>query len=127
MNEEHYHLVWMIYLGAAAVSFIAGWWLTRRWYTWISYPLRAVAFAVLFTPWGVMQTDPHKAPAWAITAFDGLIVTDGEPLRAGAPLLAAIIIALIVATLLWGSRLYVLSRRPVVEQTDATEGQHEHE
>src|SRR5699024_12068512 len=50
------------------------------------------------------------APAWAVTAFDGLVITNGEPLRAGAPLIAAIILALIVATLLWGARLFALSR-----------------
>lgn len=110
MTEQDYNMVWMIYLGAAAVAFLTGWWLTRRWYTWLSYPLRAIAFAVLFTPWGIMRGGDYMAPAWAVTAFDGLVIADGEPLRAGAPLIAAIILALIVATLLWGARLFALSR-----------------
>ncbi|WP_245932401.1 hypothetical protein [Isoalcanivorax indicus] len=106
MSEDSYMMAWLAYLGAAAVIVAVIWWLTVRWTVWLKLPLRALSIAVLFTPWLVSEDTDTLAPAWIITLFDALIQAEGQALRAGLPLLAACVLALLL-----GGLVLLLRRR----------------
>ena len=97
MAQEGYMTAWLVYSGAALVILAVIWWLTATWRLWLKAPLRALLIAVLFTPWLVSTETDSLAPAWVIMLFDSLIQADAEPMRAGAPLLAACVVALALA------------------------------
>ncbi len=99
MTEQGYHLAWAIYLGGALVAYACGWWVSRSWPAWLSYPLRAITLALILTPWTVTDEGTAKGPAWVVTVFDTFVLANGDPLRAGAPLIAACILAFIVSLL----------------------------
>lgn len=97
MMESGYALAWLVYLGGALVAYASGWWVSRGWPAWLSYPLRALTLALMLTPWTVTDVGTAMGPAWVITAFDTFVLANGDPLRAGAPLVAASLLSLVVA------------------------------
>ena len=106
MSGDSYMMAWLAYLGAAAVVVAVIWWLTVRWAAWLKMPLRALSIAILFMPWLVSEDTEALAPAWIITLFEALIQADGQAMRAGAPLLAACVLALML-----GGLVLLLRRR----------------
>ncbi|WP_290538995.1 hypothetical protein [Alcanivorax sp.] len=105
MTTEAYMWGWLAYLlGCVAVLFV-WWWLTRPLAVWGKVPLRILLTALLLTPWSVSPQHDEWAPAWVVTLFDGLAQDDVSLWRAGGPLLAMLVVALIVAALeLWRQR-----------------------
>ncbi|EKF73464.1 hypothetical protein A11A3_13505 [Alcanivorax hongdengensis A-11-3] len=75
------------------------WWLTRPLARWAKVPLRTVLTAFLLTPWSVSPQHSEWAPAWVSALFDGLAQEGISLWRAGGPLLAMLVVALIVAAL----------------------------
>ena len=67
--------------------------------------MRILLTALLLTPWSVSPQHDEWAPAWVVTLFDGLAQEDVSLWRAGGPLLAMLVVALVVAALeLWRQR-----------------------
>src|SRR5699024_2848763 len=99
MTENGYTLAWVVYLAGAFIAYGSGWWVSRNWRSWLSYPLRAISLALILSPWTVTDEGTDMGPAWVITAFDTFVLANGDPLRAGAPLIAASLLALVVAIL----------------------------
>lgn len=104
MSEEGYLMAWAVYLGAAVVTLAVLWWLSWRWTLAAKLPFRAVAIAVLLTPWPVALETDALGPAWVVTLFDTLVQAEGTPLRAGAPLLTTIVLALLIGAGLYAWR-----------------------
>ena len=97
MTTKAYLWGWFAYLvGTGGVLFV-WWWLTRSLGVWGKVPLRIVLTALLVTPWSVSPEHDEWAPAWVVTLFDGLAQEDISLWRAGGPLLAMLVVALIVA------------------------------
>ena len=65
------------------------------WY--ITRPLRALAAALLLMPWPVSPNHQEWGPAWVVSLFDGLAREDVSLWRAGGPLLAVLLLALLLA------------------------------
>ncbi|KZY34178.1 hypothetical protein A3754_02610 [Alcanivorax sp. HI0083] len=81
------------------------WWLTRPLSRWGKVPLRTLLTALLLTPWSVSPQHDEWAPAWVVSLFDGLAQEDVSLWRAGGPLLAMLVVALVVAVFeLWRQR-----------------------
>lgn len=97
MSEEGYMMAWAVYLGAAVVTLAVLWWLSGRWSLAARVAVRAVAIAVLFTPWPVAMETDTLGPAWVVALFDTLVQSEGTPLRAGAPLITAVALALVIS------------------------------
>lgn len=102
MTESGYTLAWAVYLGGALIAYACGWWVSRSWPAWLAYPLRAITLALIVTPWTVTDESSAMGPAWVIAAFDTFVLANGDPLRAGAPLMAASVLALVLALLACG-------------------------
>ncbi|MDX1804937.1 MAG: hypothetical protein R3292_12720 [Alcanivorax sp.] len=102
MTTNAYMWGWFAYLlGTVGVLYV-WWWLTRPLARWVKVPLRTVLTAMLLTPWSVSPQHSEWAPAWVVTLFDGLAQESVSLWRAGGPLLAMLVVALIVAALeLW--------------------------
>lgn len=97
MTAKAYMLGWIAYLlGSAGVLFVL-WYITRPLVRWLKLPLRAIAAALLLTPWSVSPDISQLAPAWVVSLFDGFAQSDISLWRAGGPLLAMVIVALLVA------------------------------
>ncbi len=97
MTTKAYMWGWFAYLlGCVGVLFVL-WYITRPFASAVRLPLRAVGAALLLTPWSVSPEHGELAPAWVVVVFDGLFQEDTSPWRAGAPLLAILVVAVLVA------------------------------
>ncbi len=97
MTTKAYMWGWFAYLlGSVGVLFVL-WYITRPFMTSVRLPLRAVSSAFLLTPWSVSPEHGQLAPAWVAALFDGLFQEEMSSWRAGGPLLAMVVVALLVA------------------------------
>ena len=119
VTTKAYMLGWLAYvLGCVGVLFVF-WYITRPLARWLKLPLRAVATALLLTPWSVSPDISQLAPAWVVSLFDGFAQNDISLWRAGGPLLAMVIVALLVA---WAELKRQRRREPgVVDQPQPTD------
>lgn len=105
MFSDEFVIGWVLYLCATLMFMLIVVWMMRRLPSLFFYPLVLGLLVFLVVPWTVSSTHEQLAPAWVIMIFDGL-VRDAEPLtRAGTPLLAAVVVALLLGVLLgWWRR-----------------------
>ncbi|EUC69461.1 hypothetical protein Y017_13630 [Alcanivorax sp. 97CO-5] len=105
VTTQAYLWGWFAYLlGSIGVLFV-WWWLTRPLSRWAKVPLRTLLTALLLTPWSVSARHDEWAPAWVVSLFDGLAQDNVSLWRAGGPLVAMLLVALVVAALeLWRQR-----------------------
>ncbi|NKB31681.1 MAG: hypothetical protein GKR91_01105 [Pseudomonadales bacterium] len=100
--ESNYWLIWLIYLAASAGFYWVFWLLTRfQVAKWSSYSLRAVAAAVILTPWYASAQGETMAPALMVMTLDLITIGTEAAARSAIPLLLAIIAAEIAATLFY--------------------------
>ncbi|WP_096084435.1 hypothetical protein [Agaribacterium haliotis] len=100
MTEHEYFWAWTYYLGAAGVFYLCFWYASRKWWRDVKHIARALLAAVLFTPWYSDGGYHLLAPAWLSSVADMLLERDGGFFRAGTPLLAALCLAMLIATAL---------------------------
>lgn len=105
MTTKAYLWGWFAYLlGSVGVLFVL-WYITRPLQRWVKLPMRALAAALLLTPWSVSAQHDEWAPAWVVSLFDGFAQEDASLWRAGGPLLAMLVVTLLVALAeLWRQR-----------------------
>ena len=117
--ETNYWLIWLIYLAAGAVFYGIFWWLTRfERFKWVSYSLRAVMLALILTPWFANDEGRAMAPALMVMTLDAITIGRDAMGRAASPLLLAIVVAELIATLLY---LVIGRKKPKKIQTDSSE------
>jgi len=105
--ESNFLLVWIIYLAASVCFYAVFWWVTGFEHAkWRSYSLRAVAAAVIFTPWYANTGGETMAPALMVMTLDLITIGAGSVTRAAVPLLLSILVAEAAAT-----SFYFLKRR----------------
>lgn len=97
MTTKAYLWGWFAYLlGSVGVLFVL-WYITRPLRGWLRLPLRALAAALLLMPWPVSPSHDEWGPAWVVSLFDGLAQEDVSLWRAGGPLVAVLLLALLLA------------------------------
>lgn len=97
----NYWLFWGFYLAAAVVFSVVFYRLTKfEEAIWASYSMRAVAAAMIFTPWYSNSQDSLMAPALMVATLDAITVGTGAAIRSFVPLSLTIILALMLATVL---------------------------
>lgn len=97
----NYLFFWLLYLGAASLFTYLFFRVTRfERAIWRSYSLRAVAIAVIFTPWYSNPQDSGMAPALMVATLDAITVGASASFRSFVPLILAIIFGLAVASVL---------------------------
>lgn len=102
----NYGIIWAIYLLATGGFYTVFWRLTAfRRRLWLSYSLRALMVALILTPWYANTQGDTLAPALMITALDAITIDVQAATRALAPLLASLLAAELVASILWLLRL----------------------
>jgi len=117
--ETNYWLIWLIYLAAGGAFYGIFWWLTRfKRFKWISYSLRAVMLALILTPWFTTDEGRTMAPALMVMTLDAITIGREASGRAASPLLLAVVVAELIATLLY---LVIGRRKPGKIQTDRAE------
>jgi len=95
----NYWFFWTLYLGAAVIITGIFWRVTRfERAIWASYSIRAVAIAVVFTPWYSNSQDSVMAPALMVAALDAMTGGIGSAFRSFVPLVLAVLLALLLAT-----------------------------
>jgi len=100
--DSSYWLVWMIYLAASALFYGFFWRLTRfRRVLWTAYSLRAIAAAIILTPWYANAQGTTLAPALMVVALDAMTIGSEAATRSIIPLLLAIILAEALATMIY--------------------------
>ena len=97
----NYWFFWLLYLVAAGIFTAILWRATRFQHAlWSSYSLRAVAIAVIFTPWYSNPLDSGMAPALMVATLDAITVGGAAAYRSFVPLILAVLFALLVAAIL---------------------------
>ena len=95
----NYWFFWTLYLGAAVIITGIFWRVTRfERAIWVSYSIRAVAIAVVFTPWYSNSQDSVMAPALMVAALDAMTGGIESVFRSFVPLVLAVLLALLLAT-----------------------------
>lgn len=117
--ESNFALVWLIYLSASAIFYGVFWLATSfKRAKWRSYSLRAVAAAVILTPWYANVGGESMAPALMVMTLDLITIGSEAVARAAVPLIVSIIAAEAAATL-----YYFLQKRRIsnASQTENTQ------
>jgi len=97
----NYGLIWFIYLVSSAAFFAVYWQITRfKTAIWASYALRAIALAVVLTPWYANSDNSLLAPALMVLLLDIITIGSTEALRSAVPLFLSVILAIITATVM---------------------------
>lgn len=99
MTEKGYLLAWGVYLLCSLGLLGCFWYLTRP-FGRLRLPLRALATVFLLLPWSAGVDVDTLAPAWLTLLFDAFLKQGASIWRAGLPLLAAMVAALLL-TLAW--------------------------
>ncbi|MDP6536241.1 MAG: hypothetical protein QGG02_07960 [Gammaproteobacteria bacterium] len=100
--DSNYWLVWVIYLAASVLFYGLFWQLTRfRHARWTAYSLRAIAAAIILTPWYANAQGTTLAPALMVLALDAITIGSEATLRSIIPLVLAIILAETLATVIF--------------------------
>lgn len=87
-------------MGAATIFYFIFWQLTIfEKALWTSCNLRAVAAAVIFTPWYSNPQDTLMAPALMVAALDTMTLGAEAAFRSVVPLILALLFALLLASL----------------------------
>ncbi len=103
--ESNYWFIWLIYLAASAIFYPIYWRLTRFGrQRWLSYSARALMAALILTPWYANIQGATMAPALMVMTLDAITIGTEAAVRAMVPLLAAMLLAEVVATVFWVSR-----------------------
>ena len=97
MSEvSNFLLAWVIYIFAGCFFYVVFWRLTdfskRR---FLAYCLRAIALAVIATPWYVNDQESLLAPALMVMTMDAITIGGSSAVRAFVPLFMSIIVAVI--------------------------------
>lgn len=94
----NYWFFWTLYLGSAVVFTGIFWRVTRfERAIWASYSLRAVAIAIIFTPWYSNSQDSGMAPALMVAALDAITGGFAAAFRSFVPLILAVLFGLLLA------------------------------
>ena len=92
-----YLIFWSAYLFAAMGLCFVFWRLSRRYLIKeLAYILRALFFALLFTPWYVIPDAKLLAPAFMISLLDTITISGEAGIRAMVPVVLSMISALIL-------------------------------
>lgn len=100
MSGINYILIWALYLAAAVIFYGLFWRYTRFRQAWLSYAVRAVMAAVIFTPWYANTQDEVLAPALMVVMMDVITLGTGSAVRAFVPLFLSLCISLVVVGIL---------------------------
>lgn len=100
--ESNFFLVWLVYLTASGVFYSVFWLATGfKQAIWSSYSLRAVAAAVILTPWYANIGGETMAPALMVMTLDLITIGSESVSRAAVPLMVSILTAELAATALF--------------------------
>jgi len=109
----NYWLIWFLYTSAGVIFYATLWWLTSSCSVkWGNYSLRAMAAAIIFTPWYANTQGAALAPALMVFVLDFITIDSAASWRAGTPLFVAIILSQLISTF-----LYLSSRRRFKKQS----------
>ena len=98
----NYWFFWTLYLGAAVLFTGIFWRVTRfKRAIWASYSLRAVAIAVIFTPWYSNSQESVMAPALMVAALDAITGGFEAAFRSLVPLILAVLFGLLLAGIMF--------------------------
>lgn len=99
MSSESYLIAWAWYLGASVALLWCVWRVSRRFPLLVRQPVRALVAAIMLVPWTVKEGHEAMAPAWLVILFDAVMQDESGALRAGKPLIAAMVLVIVVALL----------------------------
>jgi preprotein translocase subunit YajC len=97
MNEvSNFLLAWVIYIIAGGCFYFVFWRLTDfKKHRFMAYGLRAIALAVIATPWYVNDQESLLAPALMVMTMDAITIGGSSAVRAFVPLFMTIVVAII--------------------------------
>ena len=97
-SVDNYWFFWTLYL-CASILFTGIFWRVTRFERaiWTSYSLRAVAIAVIYTPWYSNSLESVMAPALMVAALDAITGGFEAAFRSFVPLILTVLFGLLMA------------------------------
>ena len=97
-SVDNYWFFWTLYLGAS-ILFTGIFWRVTSFERaiWASYSLRAVAIAVIYTPWYSNSLESEMAPALMVAALDAITGGFEAAFRSFVPLILTVLFGLLLA------------------------------
>ena len=97
-SVDNYWFFWTLYLGASVLFTGIVWRVTSfERAIWASYSLRAVAIAVIYTPWYSNSLESEMAPALMVAALDAITGGFEAAFRSFVPLILTVLFGLLLA------------------------------
>ena len=98
----NYGLLWLVYLLASTLFIVIFWRLVQfKRILLLTYTLRALAIALVFTPWVSHVDGSYLAPALMVLALDMITLGVAAAPRAFVPLFLSRLLSCVVAVLVW--------------------------
>ena len=101
-TAENYFLGWFVYSAGVVCLLYVGWQLLRSRNSSLRHIILLMLSVLFLTPVTAYMDDPHLAPAFFVSLFEGLVVKPSLGFQRGAAPIAAMMTAVML--------LYVLSR-----------------
>jgi len=100
--ESNYNGVWLVY-SLSSLVFLSVYWRATRFPRWpvLKHSLRCLMIAVIFTPWYANSGGGTLAPALMVITLDAITKGFGEASTALIPMLFALLLAEVIALLLF--------------------------
>ena len=108
-TDENYLWGWVAYAAGVLCVLIVMWIFSRKWrFGAIRHLWLIIASVILLTPVTAYRDDPHLAPAFFVSLYEGFLVTDSDVSfqRALAPILAVGFFAIV----LYGLARYLIGK-----------------
>lgn len=101
MSTSSYLVAWLWYL-AAVLALVGVWWYwTRKLSPLPRQILRVLPVTIALVPWTVEVGHERLGPAWLIVIFEGVLRDGGTGWRAGAGVLAALLLTVLIVACMW--------------------------
>jgi len=100
MTDNVYLNAWVVYWAGTVILLLVGWRISRRWPTWLKYPLLLLLAAVFLVPFNIESGAQALAPAWLVLMFEGVFIPDVGFMRVGPTLAIAAMAALLLYPLI---------------------------
>jgi hypothetical protein len=108
-TDENYLWGWVVYVLGVLCVLTVIWIFSRKWrFDAVRHLLLIVASVILLTPVTAYRDDPHLAPAFFVSLYEGFIATGSNVSfqRALAPILALVFFAIV----LYGLARYLIAK-----------------
>ena len=117
VTENDYLNAWLAYFVGAVLLVLVWWRISRKWPHWLKYPSLLAVSVALLIPFNIEEGSLSMAPAWLVTFFEGVFLSEIGFVRVGPTLLTGTVIAALLYPLLLLTKRLLKPAKPSESNT----------